>query len=145
MNCESLRNTAKPYLLICAKACESLRNHICECFQNISITAKTYLRKLAKTHAFRTCATLRKHNLRNLVKGVFIASASRAQPHPCSGPAAKPASSAWSFSTSSHVFITIFKPIVAPTYSPLSASPTASLSRYANQHKINTDTQLFQE
>ena len=66
----------KPYLRKCVEVCESLRNHIssvktCETF---SISAKQYLRKLAKVHAFQT------HELRNLAKDVFIAS------HPpCSG------------------------------------------------------------
>ena len=77
--CETMNseNTAKPYLRICAKPCESLRNHTCESLRNLSITAKAYLRKLAKIHAFSTCESLRKHDLQNLAKGVFIA-----RPHP---------------------------------------------------------------
>ena len=58
---------AKPYLRIRAKACESLRNYICERLRNLSISAKAYLRKLAKIHAFCICESLRNTICGNLI------------------------------------------------------------------------------
>ena len=77
--CESLR---KHELLKLAKACETLHNHTFEFAGSLlkhakshwrkltkwSISAKAYLRNLAKIHAFCTCESLRKHYLQNLVK-----------------------------------------------------------------------------
>ena len=106
--CEGLRNTAKPYLRICAKACESLRNHTCESLRNLSIIAKAYLRKLAKIHAFRTCESLRKHDLRNLAKGEFIA--------PPSPPWLRPARSTRSISV---VILNVFRLFVIMIPKPI--------------------------
>ena len=134
INCESLRNTAKPNLRIWAKACEILRNHSCESLRNLSISSKAYLRKLAKIHAFCTRKSLWKHDLRKFncktLQKVYLLLA-----HSGSGPAAEPASSAWSFSTSSHPSSSRSSgPRLKPSADFLSlVCANASLSKYVNK------------
>ena len=103
--CESLRNTAKQYLRICTKACESMLIHICDSLLKFSISAKTYLQKLAKTRFAKACK-----------RCIYC------QPHPCSGP------SLVILNIFTLFVIMILNPIVSANFLSLSAS-TASLSK----------------
>ena len=89
--CESLRNDELQNL---AKACETLRNHICEFARKLAKACEIILAKACETLVLlrkHICESLQKYmhfalanpcNLRNLVKGEFIA-----HPPPGSGQA----------------------------------------------------------
>ena len=72
IDCESLRILAKRCETIFANSRESLRKPAKSYLRNLSISAKAYLRKLAKIHPFCTCESYRKHDLQNHAKSVFI-------------------------------------------------------------------------
>ena len=90
--CETLRNMRNHKLRNLANPCETLRNHICEFARKLAKACEIIFAKACETlvllrkhiceslrkhmHfalAIRSCKSLRKHDLRNLAKGVFIA------------------------------------------------------------------------